>query len=435
MTLQLLYGANNRLADGCAASEIAAGFRGGRALVLAILVFATVSFLSAGSADALDAEQLLVVANDRMTGSVDIADYYMKARSIPGENLVTVSLSTAETISRDEFVENLLQPIQRHLQSKSEKGRIISGIVLVYGVPLKVQPPPLDWNDQDTLQKLQREREKLTESASKDEAISEKLKDISQNINALLGTNKRAAVDSELMLAKSNNHKLAGWLENPYFLGFQQKMTLLGKNDVMLVARLDGPDEKTVYRLIDDALAAEKEGLAGKAYFDARWPPNEAKAKSGYKLWDASLHRAAALVEKRLSVHLDQSPELLAPGSAPDAALYCGWYSLARYVDSFTWAKGAIGYHIASAECSTLKKKDSQVWCLQMLNHGVAATIGPVYEPYVQGFPLPEIFFGMLVEGYMNLGESYLVSLPFVSWQMILVGDPLYKPFQPMVTQ
>ena len=67
-----------------------------------------------------------------------------------------------------------------------------------------------------------------------------------------------------------------------------------------------------------------------------------------------------------------------------------------------------------------------------MLAKGAAATIGPVYEPYVQGFPLPEIFFGFLVEGYMSLGEAYLVSLPYISWQTILVGDPLYQPFKPL---
>jgi hypothetical protein len=67
-----------------------------------------------------------------------------------------------------------------------------------------------------------------------------------------------------------------------------------------------------------------------------------------------------------------------------------------------------------------------------MLKHGAAATIGPVYEPYVQAFPLPELFFAALTEGYMNLGESYLVSLPYISWQMVLVGDPLYRPFLPL---
>jgi len=65
-----------------------------------------------------------------------------------------------------------------------------------------------------------------------------------------------------------------------------------------------------------------------------------------------------------------------------------------------------------------------------MLEKGVAATIGPVGEPYVQAFPVPEIFFGYLVDGYLSLAESYLISTPYLSWKMVLVGDPLYRPFK-----
>ena len=65
-----------------------------------------------------------------------------------------------------------------------------------------------------------------------------------------------------------------------------------------------------------------------------------------------------------------------------------------------------------------------------MIEKGIAATIGPVAEPYVQGFPLPEIFFTLLTDGYYTLAESYLVALPFLSWKMVLIGDPLYRPFK-----
>lgn len=88
-----------------------------------------------------------------------------------------------------------------------------------------------------------------------------------------------------------------------------------------------------------------------------------------------------------------------------------------------------MGYHIASSECTTLRDEKSSVWCKMMLEKGVAATIGPVYEPYVQAFPLPEVFFTFLADGYLTLAECYLLSLPYLSWQMVLVGDPLYRPF------
>jgi uncharacterized protein (TIGR03790 family) len=184
--------------------------------------------------------------------------------------------------------------------------------------------------------------------------------------------------------------------------------------------------------MIDDTLSAERNGLQGNAYFDARWHSDGMPATSAYQRYDQSIHVAATYTSKRLKVVLDQSTELFPEQSCVDAALYCGWYSLTRYVDSFSWKPGAIGYHIASSECMTLRDPKSSLWCPAMLTRGAAAVIGPVNEPYLQGFPPPEIFFGKLVEGYMGLGECYFVSVPYLSWQMVLVGDPLYQPFRPM---
>jgi uncharacterized protein (TIGR03790 family) len=99
-------------------------------------------------------------------------------------------------------------------------------------------------------------------------------------------------------------------------------------------------------------------------------------------------------------------------------------------VDAFTWVRGAVGFHIASQECQTLKNKGSQVWCKMMLEKGVAATLGPVAEPYVQTFPIPDLFFGLLLDGQLSLAECYALSNPFWSWQMVLIGDPLYRPFK-----
>jgi uncharacterized protein (TIGR03790 family) len=397
----------------------------GSGFLLLCVFFAT-------SAGAATADEVLVVVNKRMSGAKDIARYYMKARGIPKRNLLVTSLSLEELMERDEYENRLRKPVVKKIASLQRESNIYA-IVLIYGVPLKVQPPVLDWDVQEQLQELKKEQSKLRSQSEKTALNSPRLKEIGSLIANITGQDKRAAVDSELMLAKVEDYSLSGWIENPYFVGFKKKASTLRKDDVLLVSRLDGPDEKTVYRIINDTIKAEEEGLEGVAYFDARWKLPEKKDLSGYALWDASLHRAATVVSRRMKVQLNEEAALFGPGAAPQAALYSGWYSLAQYVDSFDWVQGSVGYHIASSECSTLRKSDSQVWCLQMLKHGVAATIGPVYEPYVQGFPMPEIFFAALTEGYMNLGESYLISLPFISWQMVLVGDPLYKPFKPVL--
>jgi uncharacterized protein (TIGR03790 family) len=130
-----------------------------------------------------------------------------------------------------------------------------------------------------------------------------------------------------------------------------------------------------------------------------------------------------------MPVVVEGTEKLFKPGECPDAALYCGWYSLKKYLPAFQWVPGSVGFHIASGECVTLKQHGSEVWCKRMLEEGVAATLGPVAEPYVQAFPVPETFFSLLLEGYWTLAECYALSQPFWSWQMVLLGDPLYRPF------
>jgi uncharacterized protein (TIGR03790 family) len=65
-----------------------------------------------------------------------------------------------------------------------------------------------------------------------------------------------------------------------------------------------------------------------------------------------------------------------------------------------------------------------------MLEKGVAATLGPVGEPYIDTFTVPELFFGFLIQGHLTLVECYMVSTPYLSWKMALIGDPLYFPFR-----
>jgi uncharacterized protein (TIGR03790 family) len=64
-----------------------------------------------------------------------------------------------------------------------------------------------------------------------------------------------------------------------------------------------------------------------------------------------------------------------------------------------------------------------------MLEEGVAATLGPVGEPYVQAFPVPEAFFAFLLGGDYTLAEAYFLANPYWSWKMVLIGDPLYRPY------
>ena len=103
---------------------------------------------------------------------------------------------------------------------------------------------------------------------------------------------------------------------------------------------------------------------------------------------------------------------------------------LANYVDAFTWQRGAVAFHVASAECTTLHQRGSNVWCKRLLEKGVAATLGPVAEPYLQSFPAPDEFFTLLLSGRLPLLEIYFRTIPNLSWRQVLISDPLYNPFR-----
>ncbi|MEN6331784.1 MAG: TIGR03790 family protein [Smithella sp.] len=392
---------------------------------------------------ALAANELLIVANSAVPESAELARYYMLKRNVPKDNLLIVRTTAKELVGRNDYDQQIALPVRKFLTENDPEGKRFKCITLMYGMPLRVLPPPPTITESFDLRKLQTslkertEQGKLTGSKQTVEAkeFQSQLTDLRNKIQQLSKTNWGASVDSELALVREKTYKLEGWLPNKYFVGFHGKQIKDMPQLVILVSRLDGPAPSIVRRIIDDSIYAEEQGLPGKAYFDARWPEKDLRDKnrklSAYQLYDRAIHNTAHMVQKsqKLPVVLNDQAKLFAAGEAPGAALYCGWYSRAQYIDAFTWAKGAVGYHVASSECATLKAPKSTVWCKVMLEKGVAATLGPVMEPYLQSFPSPEIFFGCLLQGKITLAECFGLANPFWSWQQVLIGDPLYRPF------
>jgi uncharacterized protein (TIGR03790 family) len=396
--------------------------------------------LASGNSWGLTPEQVLVVANKSVGQSVELAEYYLAKRNIPKGNLLVLRTSTVEECSRKEYDEQIAQPLRTFLEKNDPENKKIHCLALMFGLPLRINAPRMTPEEERGLAEIRKQHESVLQQIKEVEHLKdqellrilrESEKRLKQQINVSHKTLQGASVDSELALVREETYPLNGWLPNKFFLWNQKNPPKNLPQKVILVSRLDGPTVKSVRRLIDDSLETEKEGLKGVAYFDARWPDPGNKHLSGYPFYDRAIHLTARLVEKtaRMPVILDAKEGLFQTGDCPNTALYCGWYSLGNYVDAFTWARGSVGYHIASAECITLKIKESRVWCKMMLEKGVAATLGPVAEPYVEAFPPPDLFFGLLLDGRWTLAETYALSNPFWSWQMVLIGDPLYRPF------
>lgn len=389
-------------------------------------------------ARALSPSEVLVIANRRVPESIELARYYMGKRNIPPENLLSLATTDKESCSRDHYNRKIAQPVRAFLLKRRAQTRI-RAFVTLYGVPLKVAPPELSSAEQKQLRQFEQLRtslkQKIKTASSGDSGSSDNLQQqlvlVSKKIKILTKKDYGAAVDSELTLVLKNDYALNFWQPNPFFEGYQHLLLEHSKTEVLMGSRIDGPSLAIAKRMIDDGLIAERDGLQGKAYFDAKGPSINKKNLQRYALYDQSLHLAAEQLRSRnlMPVVVDENPELFQAGDAPDSALYCGWYSLSRYVDAFDWRPGAVGYHIASGECATLRPGPGQGWCKRLLEDGVAATLGPVAEPYLQAFPLPDVFFRRLTSGNETLVEAYFHSQRYLSWQMVLLGDPLYRPF------
>jgi uncharacterized protein (TIGR03790 family) len=395
--------------------------------------------VSASPLFALEPKDVFVVGNKNVPASREVAEHYLNKRGVPKENLVLLDLPAGEDITRAEYDAKLAGPLREALRGRKDAVKVI---LTVYGVPLRVGPQLQTAAEKEELARLNPE----LDAARK--RVAELEKDRVADPNELAGLRKRvaelearwwkvahgeseAAVDSELMLLWWDKYPLERWVVNPLYFQASEKYRRSAP-PIVLTSRLDGPSPEIARRLVDDAVAVEAKGLAGSVVVDARGIEFDGK-DTGHGLggYDESMREMAGLLKGAgLAVTLDDRTELLPAGSAKGVALYCGWYSLGNFVDCCEFAPGAVAWHLASAEAVTLRDPKSPAWCPNLLKKGVAATLGPVSEPFTIGFPKPAEFFGFLATGEFTLVECYARSTLFCSWMTVLVGDPLYNPYK-----
>ena len=64
-----------------------------------------------------------------------------------------------------------------------------------------------------------------------------------------------------------------------------------------------------------------------------------------------------------------------------------------------------------------------------LIRAGVTGVAAHVAEPFLDATIRPQILFPAYFRG-MNLAESFYLAMPNVSWQTVVVGDPLCAPFR-----
>lgn len=235
-----------------------------------------------------------------------------------------------------------------------------------------------------------------------------------------------AAVDSELMLLGSH-YPLNGMGNNPHY----RKSLPTGNEPqkVMMVCRIDGPNEECVYRMINDPANVERFGLWGWVVVDQGGP---------YPQGDALMKRVAELAQEHhqpLFYETSRSTLAQAFPLMQEVGVYFGWYIRnangpfgSSAPADFRFARGAIASHLHSF--SAISLYDGKSWVSALLRRGACVTAGNVSEPYLNACLNYGVFYEHLLAG-AQVGEAALLATPFVSWQAIVLGDPLYRPFPP----
>ncbi len=417
---------------------------------------------------ALEPAEVAVVYNADYEGSKALAEYYVAKRGVPATNLVGLHAAFTENIDRPAYLKTIEKPIRDWLGQEDRRKRIRC-VLLMRGVPLKIADvvdeklqraaeaaqSALKAVDNEKTQ-IETLKKRLEESAARDPAraeevrvrireLGEKLTEIETRRRPLKSASDQAnqawsdsvggtgaAVDSELAVIYAANNPVKRWLPN--MLNWRT-WSIPGRERVLntfMTSRLDGPNDALVKRIIDDSVAAEAKGLDGVAYVDARnLHLGTPGVPASFVDFDERVRKVAALVEKTgMKTVLDDREEVFAPGTCPDAALYCGWYSLEKYVPAFKWVPGSVGMHVASFEARWLRDPKLQEWCVKMIQEGVAVTFGATSEPFLNTFPDPVELFAFLLTGRYTMAEVYWYTIPVDSWTMTLVADPLYTPFK-----
>ena len=357
--------------------------------------------LSASSVRAQSAANVLLVVNSSSRDSVEIGDYYAAARQIPAGQIVKIVAPTGDSLSRASFEATIYEPIASFLARHLLHDQILY-IVLTKGVPLRVDG-----------------------TEGQDGTV--------------------ASVDSELTLLyrrmTGTRVPVIGRIANPLFLGDKPvkgaKHFSRLDSDLYLVTRLDGFTVAEVKALIDRGV---KPATDGQIVLDQR----ATMIDRGGDAWLQEAANRLTATDQGARVQLETTRAVVS-ASGPVLG-YFSWGSNdpnnQRRVMGMSFANGAIGGMFVSTDGRTFREPNPQ-WkpavagsstggqslVGDLIREGITGVSGHVAEPFLDSIVRPQILFPAYFAGF-NLVESFYMAMPFLSWQDIVVGDPLCAPFQ-----
>ena len=350
--------------------------------------------LLARAAAAQGPENVLIVVNDDSPLSREAGEYYARRRAIPMRNICHIRTAPAENIAREAYNRGIAAPIEKFLVRNQLVDSILY-IVTTAGVPLRI--PGTAGTQQTT---------------------------------------DNASVDSELALLYSDMatrrpHALPGSIPNPFFGKTEAKFEH-PQFPIYLVTRLAAYEFKDIRGMIDRSLQAANRG---NFVIDMR--------SSVDATGDNWLRTAAMLLPKERVV-LDESAKVIY--NQKDVIGYAGWGSNDnnrhdRFLH-FQWLPGAIMTEYVSSNARTFQRPPEgwnisdwnspklwfggspQTMTADYIAEGATGASGHIDEPFLTNTPRPDYLLPAYFKG-RNLAESYYLSIRSLSWQNVVLGDPL----------
>jgi len=359
----------------------------------------------AGAAYGQAPENILLVLNEASPLSLEVGQYYAQKRGIPAQNILRIRTALTDEISREDFARQIEAPIAGWLTRNSAQDRILY-FVLTKGIPLRVQGTS---GENGTI----------------------------------------ASVDSELTMLYPKllgmQVPLPGRINNPYYLrdgvvgnarSFSHQLF-----EIYLVSRLDGYTSADIRGLIDRGFAPSKEGKIVLDQKSSSTGKGEDWLQAAADWMHANGFGDRVVIDSSTTV-LKDIPGVLGYYSwgSNDPAIKIRHFGLGfvpgalagMYVssDGRTLSEPPATWNLGTWEDRTTHFANSpQSLVGDLIREGVTGVAGHVAEPFLEYTIHPNILFPVYLSGF-NLIESYYLAMPSLSWQTIVVGDPLCAPFR-----
>jgi len=157
-----------------------------------LMVSALLVLAAADCALALDRTQIVLVVNRNVPEGEQLAKFYAKARNIPPNHIISVSLPVSEEISFQQYERDLAPPIRsfllrNHLEEQT------TCLVTFYGMPLRIGSRLLTKDDQQEISQLKID---ISQLRPKIEPVVGQLEDVARSLDPAFAPNRQGDIDA-----------------------------------------------------------------------------------------------------------------------------------------------------------------------------------------------------------------------------------------------